>query len=176
MTITIRCSPYDVDHFNVTILALPVCVYCSVFLLLPVCRYPPLSGHQYDITQLSGPQVALHLAEGHVGVGQSGEHTLLWTRTWLQRHAGGQCGAAVRRPEQRQPFTQTKRRRQKLWVHVLVLILFCSRQRDRCVERATPAAPCHPCAIFVFVPFPHTYSPSLLNRVTVCRQKQTKAL
>lgn len=123
-----------------------------------MCRYPPLSSHQYDITQLSGPQVALHLAEGSVGVGQSGEHTLLWTRTWLHRHAWGQRGTAVRRPvptqwradkdehsrehTHAQGQTDTKRRRQRHWVHVLMLILFCSRQRDRCVEGAMPAAQC----------------------------------
>lgn len=63
-------------------------------------RYPSLSSHQDDIAQLSGPQVALHLAEGDVGVGQGGEHALLRTGAGLQRHARGQRGAAVRRPEQ----------------------------------------------------------------------------
>lgn len=69
-----------------------------IYLLLPVCRDPPLSSHQYDITQLPGPQVALHLAEGDVSVGQSSEHALLRTRAWLHRHTRGQRGAAVGRP------------------------------------------------------------------------------
>lgn len=77
-----------------------------------MCRYPPLSSHQDDITQLAGPQVALHLAEGGICVGQGGEHTLLWTCTWLHRHAWGQRGTAVRRPvpvtgRQTQAFTWT---------------------------------------------------------------------
>lgn len=75
---------------------IPKCV--CLFVPLPVCRYPPVSGHQGHVTQLPGPQVALHLTEGDVGMGQSSEHTLLRTSTWLQWNAGGQCGAAVGRP------------------------------------------------------------------------------
>lgn len=63
-----------------------------------MCWYPALSCHQDDVTQLPGPQVALHLAEGGVSVGQRGEHALLWARARLHGHAGGQCGAAVGRP------------------------------------------------------------------------------
>lgn len=70
---------------------------CS-FHLLPVCRYPALSCHQDDITKLPGPQVALHLAEGGVSVGQCGEHAFLRARARLHGHAGGQRGAAVGRP------------------------------------------------------------------------------
>lgn len=66
--------------------------------LLPVCWYPALSRHQDDVTQLPGPQVALHLAEGGVSVGQRGEHALLRARARLHGHARGQCGAAVGRP------------------------------------------------------------------------------
>lgn len=32
------------------------------------------------------------------------------------------------------------------------------------------------CSVFCLVPFPHTFSRHFSNRVTVCRQKQTKAL
>lgn len=66
--------------------------------LLPVRWDPALSRHQGDVTQLPGPQVALHLAEGGVSVGQCGEHALLWARARLHGHAGGQRGAAVGRP------------------------------------------------------------------------------
>lgn len=65
---------------------------------LPVCWYPPFPRHQNDVTQLSGPQVALHLAEGDVSMGQGSEHALLWARAWLHRHTRGQRGAAVGRP------------------------------------------------------------------------------
>lgn len=50
----------------------------------PVCRYPSLSSHQDHVAQLSGPQVALHLAEGDVSVGQGCENAVLWTCTGLQ--------------------------------------------------------------------------------------------
>lgn len=70
------------------------CVNFSISLPLPVRRYPPLSNHQYNITQLSGPQVALHLAESYVSMAHSSEHTVLW----LHWHTRGQCCTAVRCP------------------------------------------------------------------------------
>lgn len=150
-------------------------------LLLPVCRYPPVSGHQDDVTQLSGPQVALHLAEGGVGVGQSGEHTLLRTCTWLHRHAWGQRRAAVRRPVPTNTNTHThrqkdtKRRRQALNACVDADSLFV---RDKETDVWTDVcALCLQCATLFFVEIrSHVFSPSLFNRVTVRRQKQTKAL
>lgn len=63
-----------------------------------MCRYPSVSSHQNDITQLPRPQVALHLAEGDISMRQSGKHRLLWTGAWLYRHARGEGCAAVRRP------------------------------------------------------------------------------
>lgn len=135
---------------------------CITF-LLPVCRYPPLSSHQYDITQLSGPQVALHLAESDVSVGQSREHTLFWTRTWLHGHTRWQRGAAVGSPaltqwhpdKDRWRFihTDTKRRSlREVWGYVSMPFppALCSSQTDRCVMRSSPAALCF------FVPFPHS--------------------
>lgn len=77
---------HHVHLFKVTDFAMHV-LHISISFLLPVCWYPPLSSDQYDITQLSAPQVALHLAKGDVCVGQSGEHTLLWTSARLHGHA-----------------------------------------------------------------------------------------
>lgn len=127
---------------------------------LPVCRYPPLSSHQYDITQLSGPQVALHLAESDISMGQSREHTLFWTCTWLHGHTRWQRGTAVGSPaltqwhpdKDRWRFIHTDTKTRILWVYLSMPVLFlCSSQTDRCVMRSSPAALCF------FVPFPHSF-------------------
>lgn len=164
MRTTISCSHNEVHLFNITIFAMHVCVtFFFVSLLLPVCRYPPFSSHQYDITQLSGPQVALHLAEGDVGVGQSGEHTLLWTCTRLHRHAWRQCGAAVRRPVPTQwhadrdrhshKHTRTNRHKEKETETLSACVdadsLLFKTKRQMCEESYTSCSVSSMCHLFL---------------------------
>ena len=41
------------------------CGHVSVCVcVLPVCRYPPVPGHEGDVTQLLRAEVGLHLREG----------------------------------------------------------------------------------------------------------------
>lgn len=112
-------------------------------------RYSPLPSHQYDITKLSSPQVALHLAEGDISMGQSGKHALLRTRALLHWHTWGQRGTTVRRPAPTQWHTDkdkhptnTHGQRQKE-KETETFSGFIGEQRDRCVKRATPAVLSH---------------------------------
>lgn len=110
--------------------------------------YAALPGHQDDVAQLAGPQVALHLAEGEVGVGQGGEHAVLGAGARLHGHAGGQRGAAVGRSEP--AHTQTGRQ----GVLMLILVSLVTKETD---VRTGSSASCS--FLFPLCPFPRTNSP-----------------
>lgn len=158
-------------HFNRSTDA-PTCVLVSSVPLPPEWRHtavgtsgsPPFCGRwrQHGTVQWTCPPLGTRMAPS--------THTrTVWHCCWMS------CSHTV--TGDKDIHTDTEKRTQRLWVHVMIQILSCWRQKERCIVRAAPAALFYMCQLFL-IPFSHFYFPSLhlFNMVTVCRQEQTKAL